>query len=534
MKRIFSFLIVLTFAALYVPHTGFGAAVGNVYLPDSTGHQLNWEFTETPPKRPKPNLLNSAIYEAKWKIDNPLLFSLVQDRNGILYVSDSDDIIHSVYPNGKKRWSLRLDMGFELPVIHIIPGQDGTIYAYSSDVLETGLTTIYALSPEGNVKWKHSSRNIYSQFNSEFAGDPQGNFVYFTDEGLVSRNAKGEVNWTHNDISTSDPRRFLESLHRAKLYVDSKGTIYTDNANKEIISLDSTGNERWRSKPQNYLNDFSVFHPFFSDADLLYMLTIDGLHALNASNGNPVIITSQSDLNDIRSSGLPTDGKGDYYIEYRGNVQKIGYDGTLKWSYVLRATEKYGLAYIDTLTTDDKGNVYFPTGVGNIIGLNSEGQEIFVFLRNAFWGKITEIVVGSNGNIYSSLSDIGLAAFGKKQIQVYLDNLHLSLTVAPINDKGSVLVPFRSFFESLGLTVDWDPVTQTITGEKEGLSIEMRIGSTTAYVNGEAKPLTIAPKIANNSTYVPLRFVGEALGKNVSWDSKSSSVNIDSKSTHFK
>ncbi|MBP3967167.1 copper amine oxidase N-terminal domain-containing protein [Paenibacillus lignilyticus] len=54
----------------------------------------------------------------------------------------------------------------------------------------------------------------------------------------------------------------------------------------------------------------------------------------------------------------------------------------------------------------------------------------------------------------------------------------------------------------------------------------MTLGSKTAFINGHAKQLIVALKITNNSIYVPLRFIGEALGRNVSWDYMSSSVNI--------
>ncbi|RED51185.1 stalk domain-containing protein [Cohnella lupini] len=532
MKKLCALCLTFFMVIFIIPNQSYGAT-DDVYLPDSTGVQLKWEYKETPPKRPYPKLLNAVNYESKWKMDNSLLFNLALDQNGILYTTDSDDTLHAVYPNGKQKWSIRLNMGFDHSVIYFKLGQDGTIYAYSSDILaQPRLTSICALSPDGEVKWKLPPSAIYSQFNNNFAGDSEGNFVYFSNEGLVSRNAKGEINWINKNITTTDPAKYLESLFQlfqSTLYIDSKGNIYVDTANGEIISLDSTGTERWRSQPQSYLDRFTRFYPFFSESGFLYMLTIDGLHALNANDGSTVEFSSPPDFSDIRSSGMPMDGKDGFYIQNQGQIQKIDYKGNLKWAYFPRATEKYSIGQMDSLVTDDKGNVYFHTGVGNIISLNGEGKEIFVFLRNAFWHIITDMVVGKNGNIYSSNMDIGLIAFGKKQIQVYLDNLALPLPVAPIMDGSTVLVPFRSLFESLGLGVGWDPVSKTITGTKEGLTIQMNIGSKNALVNGQVKQLPLAPKITSNSAYVPLRFVGEALDKNLSWDSKSSSVNIDSK-----
>jgi len=499
------------------------------YLPESSGLQLNWDYTETPPKRPQPKILNSANYEVKWKIDNSLMFDLIQDQDGILYTSASNDIVQATYPNGKVKWSIQLDMGFDISIIDLILGLDGTIYAYSSDDFsDKKSTTIYALSPEGSIQWKLHSTNIPSKFKHHFAGDSLGNFVYFSDEGLVSRNSKGEINWVNKDIQPIFSEYYHYPILLSNLFVDSKGNLYVDSEEKEIISLDPTGNIRWRSEPQRFLDGFSVFRPFFSNGGLLYMLIRDGLHAINTNDGSTVKITPRSDLKEILSSGIPTDGKGGYYIDIQGVLTKIDYNGKILWHYVPRETEKYGIGFLRSLATDEHGNVYFPTGVGNIIGLNSDGHEIFVFLRNAFWHKITSVIIGKNGNIFSLNHDIGFAAFGRKQIQVYLDNLPLLMSVAPIKNNGTVLVPFRSLFESLGLTVDWDPVAKTVTGSNEDLLIKMSIGSKIAYVNGQAKQLLEAPKIEKGSTFVPLRFIGEALGKKVSWDSQSSSVNIDS------
>jgi hypothetical protein len=233
------------------------------------------------------------------------------------------------------------------------------------------------------------------------------------------------------------------------------------------------------------------------------------------------------DINDIQSSGVPMDGQGGYYINFRGRFLNINRDGEINWEYKGRVTEKNGIGSVDDPLTDKEGNVYFNTGVGNIIVLNSKGQELFVFLRNAFWSKIDNLILDNNSNIVSTLDDIGLVSFGKKQIQVYIDNLSLPLTAAPINHDGTVLVPFRSLFENAGLKVSWDPDLKTITGTKEGLSIKLTIGEKTAFVNGQAQELNESPLIENNSTFVPLRFVGETLGRKVTWDGASSSINID-------
>lgn len=84
-------------------------------------------------------------------------------------------------------------------------------------------------------------------------------------------------------------------------------------------------------------------------------------------------------------------------------------------------------------------------------------------------------------------------------------------------------VPVRFVGERLGATVDWDNETQTVTVEKDGHKVSMAVGSSTYYLDGEAKtldaPAEFTPSSSGNPrTMVPIRFVSEALGYQVEWD----------------
>ena len=72
------------------------------------------------------------------------------------------------------------------------------------------------------------------------------------------------------------------------------------------------------------------------------------------------------------------------------------------------------------------------------------------------------------------------------------------------------MVPIRALTESFGAEVDFkDNVVTIVDGDT---TIVMTIGETTYTVNGEEKTMDVAPEITNDRTYVPVRFVGEALG----------------------
>ena len=62
--------------------------------------------------------------------------------------------------------------------------------------------------------------------------------------------------------------------------------------------------------------------------------------------------------------------------------------------------------------------------------------------------------------------------------------------------------------------------------EDDNMEIILKIGEKKAVVNGKEVELDVAPKIENDRTLVPLRFIAENLDCNVEWDSLTKSVII--------
>ena len=83
---------------------------------------------------------------------------------------------------------------------------------------------------------------------------------------------------------------------------------------------------------------------------------------------------------------------------------------------------------------------------------------------------------------------------------------------APYVANNRTYVPFRALGEALGAEVEWDNDARTVTYTLGKTEVVMTIGETTYTVNGEEKTMDVAPEITNDRTYVPVRFVGEALG----------------------
>ncbi len=78
---------------------------------------------------------------------------------------------------------------------------------------------------------------------------------------------------------------------------------------------------------------------------------------------------------------------------------------------------------------------------------------------------------------------------------------------APYVKNRRTLVPVRYLADALGATIDWDSAAQTITLTIGSTTIEMTIGSTTLIINGQTQTMDIAPVVVDGKTYVPARWV---------------------------
>ncbi|WP_186438329.1 copper amine oxidase N-terminal domain-containing protein [Cohnella terricola] len=94
-------------------------------------------------------------------------------------------------------------------------------------------------------------------------------------------------------------------------------------------------------------------------------------------------------------------------------------------------------------------------------------------------------------------------------------------TVAHLQGKfvqGRTLIPLRAVSESLGAAVSWNQSSYTATITKEDTTIVLPINSDYITVNGESILLDVRSSVDKGVTYVPLRFVAQALGGTVNWN----------------
>ena len=121
---------------------------------------------------------------------------------------------------------------------------------------------------------------------------------------------------------------------------------------------------------------------------------------------------------------------------------------------------------------------------------------------------------------------LGLLAQAQEpmDVNVVINNKALAKDPPPLKVAGQVLLPLRSVFNAMGAEVRYE--NKIITATRGQKKVVMSPNVKEATINGQEVSLEVPPMVFAGSTYVPLRFVAQALGDSVSFDSKTNTINV--------
>lgn len=211
----------------------------------------------------------------------------------------------------------------------------------------------------------------------------------------------------------------------------------------------------------------------------------------------------------------PTAPAGEWLVVITGK----GDDSTGVWgegNKVADVCEQYSIKMFSAgteVTQVPRGKLHTgASSLGSLVVSNGDEEPIdigsaqtSVIPTKTFEEKIAESIIMYTG---SSTAYVGATT---KMIDKYNKN------VTPIVVNGCTLLPIRFVAENLGTSLAWDDANQIITMSRDGLTIEMKIGSNFMKINDEIVALEVAPTIINGRTMIPLRAVVQALNIPIHW-----------------
>ncbi|OOB77414.1 MAG: hypothetical protein BEN18_10205 [Epulopiscium sp. Nuni2H_MBin001] len=108
-------------------------------------------------------------------------------------------------------------------------------------------------------------------------------------------------------------------------------------------------------------------------------------------------------------------------------------------------------------------------------------------------------------------------------------NLNINGITSTVNGvviDGTTFVELRPLATALGLDIEWDATTKSITCKSADVTIIMTLDSQAARVNNEHKLLDFAPQLIDGKTMLPVRIICETLGQTVNYDSATNTIAI--------
>lgn len=121
-------------------------------------------------------------------------------------------------------------------------------------------------------------------------------------------------------------------------------------------------------------------------------------------------------------------------------------------------------------------------------------------------------------------------AASKSSTSIVVDGeqIQLPARVEVMNNKGNIMVPLRVIAENLQYQVTWNQKEKTVRINNDMQFIDLTVSQKQAAVNGESYTLNAVPLISKSTVYVPLRFIGENMGMDVTWDQSQKKVSLTS------
>lgn len=107
-----------------------------------------------------------------------------------------------------------------------------------------------------------------------------------------------------------------------------------------------------------------------------------------------------------------------------------------------------------------------------------------------------------------------------------VNGAQVKLDTAPIALSGVTYLPLRFIADAMGAEVAWDQASKKVTVLRGDKLLELQIGSADMIAGGIRQPAPAAPLIRDGRTLVPLRLISEQLGLKVNWDGATKSVTV--------
>ena len=190
-------------------------------------------------------------------------------------------------------------------------------------------------------------------------------------------------------------------------------------------------------------------------------------------------------------------------VDEDGNVSKV--NGTMTAYIASQSDETASIDLdVDNTVSNGKGKLFLESDkegtVDVVVAVKADNGEIYGATLTYTFGEVDEYTGRT------VVMTIGSSDY-------LINNAVVEGDAAPyVDDAWRTMVPFRVLGEAFGAEVEWNQDAQSVTYTVGDTELVMTIGEDTYTLNGEEQTMDTAPVLSGDRTYVPVRFVAEDLG----------------------
>ncbi len=455
----------------------------------------------------------------------------------------------------------------------------GAVYEYDGKVLDTEVKTV----PKGEtVTLEAPVIDGYSLVDGE-----EETRTLVADE---SRNVVFKYETNSSPVFTAETRTVPDGGWKVMNYGDARGGITEEGGRIGISSVcpEGEGNLMKTFAYKEVAGDFEIhvqllgFDATSYDADYFGVMATDNLDLYKgnffeerhfSNNNNILMVTHTADqeksvtsswAGDMNGKDVPIDFKikrtGDtieYWFSLDGGAT---YEQTSKPKVTLEADDVMYVGFCMTASKEIENTAHINGDVtiqGELVGADiPKGETVELDFGTADpdgdeieFSLLTELPEGavlSGQNIIFTPEREGEYVFTAEAkdpyhetptrktikvnvapvINILLDGNYVKTDVSPFIRNDITMVPLRVVSEALGAAVEWNEASGEVTIDKDGTALVLTVGSDEAFVNGEAARLDAPVEEHQGRTFVPIKFISEALSRNVAWDEDTRTVII--------
>ncbi len=151
------------------------------------------------------------------------------------------------------------------------------------------------------------------------------------------------------------------------------------------------------------------------------------------------------------------------------------------------------------------------------------GMTLILVLMLAVFLPLPSLAGAASG---AGVSGAGAPATTPPDITVKVNGQVVMQGVATVVYNGRMLIPLRDILDGLGAKVEWLPDTweAIITGGSH--TITLKVGDSTAVVDGKEIAMDAPARIIDGRILVPLRFLSEDMGAKVIWVESANTIEV--------